>query len=449
MTRSFCNKMASEPAIRALGSSIQRYIWSFQGLRAGVAAQAAPKPRRCRVHEWICCITDQSSMDGCPDSVPRTGCQLHFDTVASAPRSMAHNSLSHKITWWSHSIQNGQWSWLQPPNGNPGWHRAGKDPNAKRQTAEKVAERCVARKVGQRRQPCNWHRSAGAIAVRSIRRLPKEAQIDNELMSDMKGIPWQPGDGVRHKVTREVSQPAIIPAPAAAGNAASAEGINESHPTLAEDGEKVDEEGAAVVAAAQLEELIGPMEEEGEHFSAGATAEDDMVDSLTPPPSPPSAAAVSSGQPPPFRGAGWTSSLQSLPNEPTSPSGWRREAWAGTIRPTHARWSRTQAVPTSRDHGTSDQPRNLGKDPRSGKRRGGKQSYCNPTDFQCDGLCGSTSWPTRGRKNTKLWARGAFTPVHKTEIPTGSQVFSHKWVDKCSQRDAQVEIHMCRCESPI
>jgi hypothetical protein len=110
--------------------------------------------------------------------------------------------------------------------------------------------------------------------------LPKEAQIDNELMSEMKGIPWQPGDGVRHKVTREVSQPAIIPAPAAAGNAASAEGINESHPTLAEDGEKVDEEGAAVVAAAQLEELIGPMEEEGEHFSAGATAEDDMVDSL-------------------------------------------------------------------------------------------------------------------------------------------------------------------------
>ena len=163
--------------------------------------------------------------------------------------------------------------------------------------------------------------SAGAIAVRSIRRLPKEAQIDNEHMSEMKGIPWQPGDGVRHKVAREVSQPAIIPAPAAAGNAASAEGINESHPTLAEDEEKVDEEGAAVVAAAQLEELIGPMEEEGEHFSAGATAEDDMVDSLTPPPSPPSAAAVSSEQPPPFRGAGWSSSLQSLPNEPTSPSG--------------------------------------------------------------------------------------------------------------------------------
>ena len=52
-----------------------------------------------------------------------------------------------------------------------------------------------------------------------------------------------------------------------------------------EDGDKVDEEGATVVAAAQLEELIGPMDEEGEHFSAGDAAENGMVDSPTPPPS--------------------------------------------------------------------------------------------------------------------------------------------------------------------
>ena len=34
--------------------------------------------------------------------------------------------------------------------------------------------------------------SSGAIAVRSIRRLPKAAQISQELVSGMKGIPWQP-----------------------------------------------------------------------------------------------------------------------------------------------------------------------------------------------------------------------------------------------------------------
>ena len=126
-------------------------------------------------------------------------------------------------------------------------------------------------------------------------------------------------------VTMEVSQPGIMPAPAAAGNAAFAEEVEEVHPTLAEDGEKVDEEGARVVAAAQLEELIGPMDEEGEHFSAADAAEDDMVDSPTPLPSPLSAAAASSGQPPPFPGAGWSSSLQqSLPNEPMHKSQWPR-----------------------------------------------------------------------------------------------------------------------------
>ena len=47
--------------------------------------------------------------------------------------------------------------------------------------------------------------SSGAIAVRSIRRLPEAAQISQELVSGMKGIPWQPRDGVRHKITREVT----------------------------------------------------------------------------------------------------------------------------------------------------------------------------------------------------------------------------------------------------
>ena len=91
----------------------------------------------------------------------------------------------------------------------------------------------------------------------------------------------------RHKVTREVSHPAIIPAPATAAAGTAEDPKDESHPTLAEDGEKVDEEGVTVIAATQLEELIGPMDDEGEHFSAGITAEDDMVDSPTPPPSPP------------------------------------------------------------------------------------------------------------------------------------------------------------------
>ena len=39
----------------------------------------------------------------------------------------------------------------------------------------------------------------------------------------------------------------------------------------------------------------------------------------------------------------------------------------------------------------------------------------------------------RKQQLAKLWARGAFTPIHKSEIPFGSQIFSDKWVDKCSK----------------
>ena len=42
---------------------------------------------------------------------------------------------------------------------------------------------------------------------------------------------------------------------------------------------------------------------------------------------------------------------------------------------------------------------------------------------------------TKARKAQlrKLWERGAFTPIHRKDIPKGSQLFGHKWVDKCSR----------------
>ena len=115
--------------------------------------------------------------------------------------------------------------------------------------------------------------SSGAIAVRSVRRLPKESQISQELMNDMKGIPWQPRDGMRHKINRELSQPVALPAPAAAGpTALASEPPEEEHPTLAEDGQNVDQDGLVVQAAAQLEDLLG---DQAEDFPAGIPADDD------------------------------------------------------------------------------------------------------------------------------------------------------------------------------
>ena len=66
-------------------------------------------------------------------------------------------------------------------------------------------------------------------------------------MAAMKGTPWQPRDGVRHKITRELSQPIAFPAPAASGSP--------------EREEAVDHDALVVQAAAQLEEELEPMQD--------------------------------------------------------------------------------------------------------------------------------------------------------------------------------------------
>ena len=152
--------------------------------------------------------------------------------------------------------------------------------------------------------------SSGAIAVRSVRRLPLESQTDGVMMKAMKGIPWQPRDGMRHRITRHISHALPIALPPAAGTTApDAEALEddekEEHPTLAEDDQNVDIDGLTVEAAAQLEEVVGPDEDE---LPAGSPAEEGQ-------------SAPSAPQPPPFRGAGWSSPMQALPDEPMSPSG--------------------------------------------------------------------------------------------------------------------------------
>ena len=289
--------------------------------------------------------------------------------------------------------------------------------------------------------------SSGAIAVRSIRRLPKEGQISQELVSGMKGIPWQPRDGVRQKITRELSQPVALPAPAAAGSPALQEEMpEEEHPTLAEDGLNVDHDGLVVQAAAQLEEELGD-EDDAENLPAGYPADVSPVPTTPaesehgsagaaspPPPSRPS------GQPPPFRGAGWSSTLQNLPDEPMSPSGLgqggkrvRDDPAALRTGEAEAKQSRQAGVLqhlSNRELWTQIQDwanSNDKANPMALQRIG------NVTDFVDQLLDPEEVTKARKVQLQKLWDRGAFTPVHRTEIPKGAQVFSHKWVDKCSK----------------
>ena len=286
--------------------------------------------------------------------------------------------------------------------------------------------------------------ASGAIAVRSIRRLPKEGQISSELMAAMKGTPWQPRDGVRHKITRELSQPIAFPAPAASGSPEREEAADREHPTLAVDGHNVDHDALVVQAAAQLEEELEPMQD-AEEFPdlAGGPAD------VSPVPTTPAESEIAdppppehgpSGSPPPFRGAGWSSNLQSLPNEPMSPSGLgaggkRERANPGELKTGEADakqprqagilqhlttkeiWDKIQ------QWGNSEEPNN----PTAIQR------ISNVTEFVDQMLDPEEVSKARKAQLRKLWERGAFTPIHRKDIPQGSQLFGHKWVDKCSR----------------
>ena len=202
-----------------------------------------------------------------------------------------------------------------------------------------------------------------------------------------------------------------------------------------------------MLTAAQLEDLLG---DQAEDFPAGIPADDDDDDddalscvpttlarSETADPTP---AARPSGQPPPFRGAGWSSSLQSFPDEPTSPSGLgqggkrvrddqaalapgqaeaKQSRQAGVLQhfTNHEIWSHIQEWANSED---KSNPMAL-------------QRIANVTDFVDQLLDPDEVTKARKVQLQKLWERGAFTLVHRQEIPKGSQIFAHKWVDKCSK----------------
>ena len=268
--------------------------------------------------------------------------------------------------------------------------------------------------------------SSGAIAVRSVRRLPPESQTDSKMLEEIKGLPWQPRDGVRHRVTPEVSHAMPMPLPAATAADSSAEGDEipvedkeegESHPTLAVDGAKLDMDELTVHAAAQLEEQLGPSDDEAE-LPAGTAAKP----STAPTPAAPS--------PPPFRGAGWSSPMQALPDEPMSPSGLglggKREA------PPQAEGVKFQRIGHLADREIW-QAIELWGNSKEQNNPTALQRVSNVTDYVDQLLDPQEVAEARKAQLRKLWERAAFFPVRKDQIPRGAQVFHHKWVDKCSK----------------
>ena len=104
---------------------------------------------------------------------------------------------------------------------------------------------------------------------------------------------------MRHKITRELSQPIAFPAPAASGSPEREGAADREHPTLAVDGHNVDHDALVVQAAAQLEEELEPMQD-AEEFPdlAGGPAD------VSPVPTTPAESEIADPPPPSMGRAG-------------------------------------------------------------------------------------------------------------------------------------------------
>ncbi|CAE7937581.1 unnamed protein product, partial [Symbiodinium sp. KB8] len=237
----------------------------------------------------------------------------------------------------------------------------------------------------------------GALSVRSVRRLPAEAQANRTLMGS--GVPWALRQG---RVLREpppmVAQPVVLPAPTV--ESAAAEEPDEYRelegpaqlPTMAHEGEprRVDQEAQDVEAAAILEDLV-PLEDSEVFPEAGGLG--DLASELGAP-----AGENPSTAP---EGAGSAASSAAAPPRPPSEA---EELWARIER-----WASAD-------------------DPAQTQRRLASvmellDSAPDPAQIQQASL----------DQLRKLWRLKAFTPVHKKDKPTAAQTFHYKWVDKVKE----------------
>ena len=126
----------------------------------------------------------------------------------------------------------------------------------------------MAWKAGHGPQQRAWH------SVRCNRCAVDEATAQgrtDQLRADGsdEGTPWQPRDGVRRKITRELSQAIAFRAPATSGNPEREEAEDREYPTLGVDRHNVDHDALVVQAAAQLEEELEPMQDAEEFPDPG------------------------------------------------------------------------------------------------------------------------------------------------------------------------------------
>ena len=272
---------------------------------------------------------------------------------------------------------------------------------------------------------------AGVLSVRSVRRLPQESQQQASIMSNVTGLPWQPRWGRRVQVTPQTSTAIAVPLPPIPP----AELVEDARipapsPLVAEDGpaNRVDEETLEVDGAALARHV-----EDDDMYTPSLPGEEV--------PETPAAAPTS-----PHRGAGWSSHMQSLPSTPPMPSGLgeggmspKRSPEPGAeaserppkqVRAEPPKKARMSNINKMEDIWLKIEQWANSEEPTNPFAQQRLASVCEWLDGVLDP---AEVGKAREAQLRKLWGRGAFHPVHRSDVPKGSQVFHHKWVDKAKE----------------
>ena len=287
---------------------------------------------------------------------------------------------------------------------------------------------------------------AGAMSVRSVRRLPPEAQKQVSLMATATGLPWQPRWGRRVRLSPpQTSQIVVLPSPPVPeAYSPEEDAVPGPPPSLAEDGpeRRVD---------------LDALEVQGAELAEGIVAEDPLYasdDSPAEMPEPPAraeASAAADASPTAVRGAGWSSPMASLPSRPPAPTGLGEGGMSPKRTPDTAGGAAEASRPPKQAKSEPSKKAKLGKVHASHDLQRvweAVEQWANATDADnpfaqqrlatvCDWLDGVLDpeqvRQAREAQLAKLWSRNAFSPVRKHEIPAGSQIFHYKWVDKAKE----------------
>ncbi|CAE7681372.1 unnamed protein product [Symbiodinium sp. CCMP2592] len=238
---------------------------------------------------------------------------------------------------------------------------------------------------------------AGALNVRSVRRLPPETRHQTAVVLKACGLPWNPRFG--RTAPAERSEPIMVPIPLATP-AQEVERLEPpGEPWLFNDEPRPDDEALLVEGAEQASRLpdASPTEElanadipdydreggqkrdsAGSSASAAAAQQPPAAKSRTEPKKAPRLGALTEREV-------WQH-IAALADPPLTNQQGERDAWVGQV-----------------------------------------------TDLLDRMLDSKQVEQARKQQLRKLWDRGAFTPVLRSEVPRGAQLFSAKWVDKCDK----------------